>query len=195
MRSKLLKQFPDANIVLEHDVAAATLGEWTIRDLTDELFVYVTISTGIAARMIHQGEQLNGMGFAGEIGFFPVGEADVETTASGSAMEKELSQLYDNITLQEAFSRWTGGDKELDAYFDEKASVLASSIFHVMGLLDPHKVVLGGGVINKQPAFYQLILEKFQLLCKHPMQKDWKARIETSLLLGDSGLYGAAAVK
>lgn len=195
LQSKLLNQFPNAQIALEHDVAAATLGEWAIRELTDELFVYVTISTGIAARMMHQGKQLNGLGFSGEIGFFPVGEADVETTASGSAMEQELSQLYDCMTLQKAFSRWGVGDKNLAAYFEEKADVLASSIFHVMALLDPHTVVLGGGVVNKQPEFYQLILDKFRLLCKHPMQQEWQERLEKSLLLGDSGLYGAAVAE
>src|SRR5699024_5524750 len=69
------------------------------------------------------------------------------------------------------------------------------SIFHVMGILDPHKIVLGGGVVNKQPKFYQLILDKFQLLCKHPLQKNWVKRIEKSLLLGDSGLHGVAVAE
>src|SRR5699024_6450073 len=153
------------------------------------------ISTGIAARVIYQGKKLDGMGFAGEIGFLPVGEADVETTASGSAMEKELGKIYDGMTLQKAFTRWASGDTELGIFFDKKASVLASSIFHVMGLLDPYRVVLGGGVVNKQPKFYQLILDKFQLLCKHPLQKNWVNRIEKSLLLGDSGLHGVAVAE
>lgn len=195
LRTELLKKFPNTHIVLEHDVAAASIGEWTVRELSNELFVYITVSTGIAARVIYQGKELDGMGFAGEIGFFPVGESDVENTASGSAMEKELGKAYADMTLQKAFTRWASGDTELNLFFDEKASVLASSIFHVMGILDPHKIVLGGGVVNKQPKFYQLILDKFQLLCKHPLQKNWVNRIEKSLLLGDSGLHGVAVAE
>src|SRR5699024_6443075 len=103
LREELKQLFLEADVIIEHDVAAATIGEWSVRELNDGLFVYITVSTGIAASIVYSGIPIRGMGLAGEIGFFPVSdEGDVETTASGSAMEKELKDLYHNqLTLQE----------------------------------------------------------------------------------------------
>ena len=164
-----------------------------MRSLTEELFVYITVSTGICASIIQRGQPLRGQGLAGEIGFFPISKDFVlETYASGSAMEKALSAQDDSITLVEAFLRWEQGDQELDVFFDERAYQLAVAIFNMTALLDPAVIVVGGGVINNQSKFFELIKEHYQQLCKHPIQKKWLARIEPSALKGTSGLFGVA---
>jgi len=187
----LAKEFPTSQLAFEHDVVAAALGEWSVRSLTVELFVYITVSTGICASIIQQGQPLRGQGLAGEIGFFPINKDFVlETYASGSAMERALSTQDESITLVEAFLRWEQGDQELDVFFDERAYQLAVAIFNMTAMLDPAVIVVGGGVINNQSKFFELIKEHYQQLCKHPIQKNWLARIEPSTLKGTSGLFG-----
>lgn len=187
------KEFPASKLVFEHDVAAAAFGEWSVRHLSEELFVYITISTGISAGIIYQGKPLKGLGTAGEIGFFPLHEDQVlETYASGSAMERGLGLRNKNTTLAVAFNSWEQGDKALASFFDERAYQLAVAIFNVTAMLDPAVIVVGGGVINNQSRFFELIKKHYQQLCKHPIQKNWLARIEPSTLKGTSGLFGVA---
>src|SRR5690625_3862841 len=145
----LRKEFPEVAICFEHDVAAAALGEWAIRDLSKELFVYLTVSTGIAASIIYKGEVIKGMGLAGEVGLIPVdGLKSLEEYASGSAMEKEIRQLYENISLKQAFQLWEDGHDKFEKFFDLKSYQLAITVFSIAATLDPHKIVLGGGVLN-----------------------------------------------
>lgn len=187
------KEFPSSKFSFEHDVVAAALGEWSVRDLSDELLVYITISTGISASIISEGKPIRGNGLAGEIGFFPVNdEKSLETYASGSAMEKELISESSGLTLERAFNRWQNGDKNMERFFNDRAHQLARSIVNITALLDPHIIVLGGGVINNQGKFYELIKEHYQLLCKHPLQQKWSDRIEKSILTSESGLFGVA---
>lgn len=189
----LAKEFSACQLAFEHDVVAAALGEWSVRSLTEELFVYITVSTGICASIIQQGQPLRGLGLAGEIGFFPIHKDFVlETYASGSAMERALSLQKESITLVEAFLRWEQGDQEFELFFDERAYQLAVAIFNMTAMLDPAVIVVGGGVINNQSKFFERIKEHYRQLCKHPIQKNWLARIEPSTLKGTSGLYGIA---
>ena len=187
------EEFPSSKFSFEHDVVAAALGEWSVRDLSDELLVYITISTGISACIISEGKPIRGNGLAGEIGFFPVNDDKVlETYASGSAMEKELISKSSGLTLEAAFSRWQNGDNILELFFNDRAYQLARSILNVTAIVDPHIIVLGGGVVNNQNKFYELIKEHYHQLCKHRLQQNWSDRIEKSILMSESGLFGVA---
>lgn len=188
----LRKEFPDRRIVFEHDVVAAALGEWSIRNMLDELLVYITVSTGLSGSIIYKGLPLRGTGFAGEIGFSPVKDKTLETYASGSAMEKDLLANYGTVSLEKAMNQWQKGDRDLADFFNDKAYQIAVGIYNVTAMLDPHKIVLGGGVINNQVEFYQLIKDHYQTLCNDPIQQNWTTRIERSVLAGKSGLFGVA---
>ncbi|ALC91497.1 hypothetical protein AM500_18180 [Bacillus sp. FJAT-18017] len=188
----LKNEFPTAVVGFEHDVRAAAVGEAEIRNFNTGLFVYVTVSTGIGASILLDGKPLKGCGMAGEIGFFPVNGGTLETSASGSAMERETAKEYGCKSLQDAFDQWNQGDSCLHAYFDKKASEIANAIFHVSALLDPARFVLGGGVINNQPNFYELVKKHYISLCHHSLHHDWHERLEPSLLKNKSGLFGAA---
>jgi glucokinase len=171
---------------------ASALGEYAIRKQAYDVFTYVTISTGIAASTLFEGIPLRGAGIAGEIGFFQIGNKTLETAASGSAMERELSENHHGITLIQALDQWKNGDHKLTALFNETAHHIASGIFNLTAVLDPNKIVIGGGVINNQPEFYELIKKHYSSFCSHPLQYEWPLKLEASRLKGKSGLYGAA---
>ncbi|MFE7064341.1 ROK family protein [Sutcliffiella sp. NPDC057660] len=192
LRGMLQKEFPNGTFCLEHDVSAAALGEYAVRKHVSEIFIYVTVSTGIAATILHRGEPIRGDGSAGEIGFFPIGKGTLESNASGSAMERELNEVYKINSIDEGMKLWHSGNLEMEGFFSEKATRLALAIFQLTASLGPEKVVLGGGVINNQPEFFELIYKKFKLLCTHPIQNDWILKLEKSVLKEKSGLFGAA---
>nr|WP_275576963.1 ROK family protein [Thalassobacillus pellis] len=192
LKQRLIESFPGSSITMEHDVVAAALGEWGARVLEKEMLIYVTVSTGLSASIIFEGKPLRGEGMAGEIGFYPVNGRTLEACASGSAMEKELKAQYGIASLREGMKLWQEGKKELTRFFEKKAYHIALGLFMVTATLDPHKIVIGGGVISNQPAFYKLIQLQYEKLCKHPIQEAWINKLEKSKLGDSSALFGAA---
>ena len=114
----------------------------------------------------------------------------LEKVASGSAMEKEVQTEYGFSTLKDAFDAWHNGNKEMATYFSNQAKRIARGLYNVFTVIDPDELVIGGGVINHQHAFYRLIIEHFREIANHPAQKDWHERISSSTLANMSGIYG-----
>ncbi len=188
---KMRLEFPDAKFVLKHDVQSAAIGEWIAKGKPNNMFLYVTISTGLSASMIYQGNMLSGNGFAGEIGYMKNEKGKMlEKIASGSAMEREVQSTFQYSSLEEAFDAFNHGDKEMIDYFSEKAAVIARGLYNVFTVIDPSYLVLGGGVINNQSEFYHLIKRKFAELMNHPSQSGWIDRISKSKYKDMSGIYG-----
>lgn len=193
LKEKLQTIYPNQSLVFEHDVIAAAYGEWAVRDFPAELFLYKTVSTGICASIINHGEVIRGTGTAGEVGLIPIeGSKSLEDLASGPAMERGVQAIDPNLNLETAFTVWQEGSTALDAFFNDRAFDLARGIYTLLSVFDSHRIVLGGGVLNNQKKFFDLVMEKFASLCIHPFQENWVERIEHSQLEGTSGLYGAA---
>jgi len=188
---RMRELFPRAHFILKHDVQSAAIGEWSAKGKPGGMFVYVTVSTGLCASMIYRGELLSGKGFAGEIGYMKDEEdRTLEKVASGSAMEKEVQAEYGFSTLKEAFDAWHDGNEEMKNYFSNQAKRIARSLYNVFTVIDPDDLVLGGGVMNHQHAFYHLIIEHFKEFSSHPAQKEWHERISLSTHANMSGIYG-----
>ena len=197
---RLQNHFSFENIVIDNDVYMATFAEWKVSNSNkQETFVYVTISTGISCAIIHQGSIMRGNGFAGELGLFPVltrsskhGFESLEKTASGPAIKKLAEKRFNNsnLTTSEFFSKYENGDQDAKGLMKEVVDSLAHGIYSIICLLDPHKIVLGGGVINNNPFLLNLIKESLKQYLI-PEQLHSLERLFTSELKGDSGIIGA----
>src|SRR5699024_3747633 len=190
LKEKLQGIYEDQVIVFEHDVIAAAYGEWAVRDFPAELFLYKTVSTGICASIINHGEVVRGTGTAGEVGLIPMdGTKSFEDVASGPAMERGVQAIDASLDLEAGFAAWENGNEALDAFFNDRAFDLARGIYTLLSVFDSHRIVLGGGVLNNQKKFFDLVMEKFTSLCIHPFQENWAERIEHSQLEGKLGFY------
>lgn len=140
-------------VVLDNDVCMAAYGEWIQQGgSVHETFVYFTISTGIACCTIHRGRILRGAGFSGEIGlavFSPDG-GRLEEKAAGPAIGRlagdegpEASRLV--------MERFRKGDAQVRSGMDEVIEEWVRGLYAIICLLDPHRLVLGGGVIHRNP--------------------------------------------
>ncbi|WP_210469768.1 ROK family protein [Sporosarcina sp. 6E9] len=200
---RLREHYRIENISLDNDVYLATLAEWKIAgENIDETFVYITISTGISCSIIHNGSFLRGAGFAGELGLFPVLPlADsskfesLEETASGLAIQK-LARKYFNkaeMTTKDFFMSYQNGNDIARNLMNDIVKPLAYGIYSVVCLLDPNKIVFGGGVVNNNSFFIDLVKEE---LAKYliPEQRLVLERIHTSHFKGDSGIIGAGII-
>jgi glucokinase len=190
---RLKKEFPFKKIVMDNDVYMATFSEWNLYGADpNETFVYFTVSTGISCAIIHKGKFLRGMGFAGEIGLLPVkspnGTERLEQTASGPAMEG-----YTNYTMttKQLFENFNAKKNE---YAERIISNTVESIAHgcyALGcIIDPAKVVFGGGIVNNNPFLLELVQEKLREYCI-PEQQKFVSRLYLSKSKGDAGVLGA----
>lgn len=197
---RLQEYFSIEKIVIDNDVYMAAFAEWRFSDIhTDDTFVYITVSTGISCSIIHQGKFLRGNGFAGELGLFPVsakssatGIERLEKVASGPAIKKLAEQRISNpdLTTQDFFKKYVDGNSVAKVLMDEIMDSLAHGLYSIICLLDPHKVVFGGGVINNNPFLLDLIKESLSRYLI-PEQRHSLEHLFTSKLKGDSGVIGA----
>ena len=126
----------------------------------------VILGTGVGGGVVIDGKLLNGRhGIGGEWGHNPLPwplDADrpgplcfcgrhgcIERFVSGPGMaDDHLAITGETWTAQEIASRAAGGDGPAQATLDRYIDRLARGLAHVMNLIDPDVIVLGGGLSN-----------------------------------------------
>lgn len=198
--SRLREYYSFENIRIDNDVHVATLAEWKISELDKEAtFVYFTVSTGVSCATIHRGEFIRGSGFAGEIGLFPVESAffegervRLECAASGPTIEKIAKEKYNDpsIVPKQVFQKYREGCETATSIVQSVTKSLANGAYAIICLLDPQRIVFGGGVINNNTYLIDLIRDHLaELVIKE--QKEALNRLSVSHFKEDSGAIGA----
>lgn len=126
----------------------------------------VILGTGVGAGIVVRGEVLDGPnGIAGEWGHNPLPwprdderpgtlcfcgrRGCVETFLSGPALERDHLQVNgEPLTTHEIVARAAIGDAPCAATLTRYEERLARALSHVINLLDPDVIVLGGGLSN-----------------------------------------------
>lgn len=186
-------------ITVANDVVMATHAEWKAQQTKEEdTFVYVTVSTGIACSIIHQGTFLRGAGFSGEIGLLPsiYSEERIEEVASGPAIADHVMQMKKEeepyeLTTAEVFTQYNEGSKLEREVVEQALEEIAGGLYAVVCLLDPHSIVIGGGVVNHNPSVIDVLKNMLKQYLTNE-QSDVLDRITPSVYKGDAGLVGAA---
>lgn len=192
--------FQVEHVVINNDVYMAAFAEWNKLDMSDdELFIYLTISTGISCSIIQGGKFISGAGFAGEMGLVPVmalneenGIERLEKVAAGPAIEKYAKERFNDqtMTAEKVFKLLAEGNPLAETLIDETVSSLTHGIYLMTSLLDPHKIVLGGSVATHNPVLLSLIKEKLATYVINE-QKHILNQIEISTMGNGQGIIGA----
>jgi glucokinase len=166
----------DLPVAVENDATCAALAEWLLGAATglDDVVV-VSLGTGIGGGVVAGGAlQRGSQGFAGEVGHMivdptgrecPCGRRGCwERYASGAALpeswrsrpDRETSSLAGSTEMLtgamiEAAAR--AGDQVALAVFDDFADWLAVGLASLTNILDPVRIVLGGGVSEVHDLF------------------------------------------
>ncbi|RKQ30267.1 ROK family protein [Oceanobacillus halophilus] len=194
----LLKKFQadySVPVYLDTDVNAACLGEYNygVSRGVDSC-LYITVGTGIGAGLVQDGKVFQGRNHSemGHIlvqkheedpfeGACPSHGSCIEGLASGTAIEKRYSKK--GIELVDNEKVW-----EIEAYY------LAQAIMNYFVVLQPEKIILGGGVM-KQEKLYSMIRQQFMELLNGYLQvENVNELIVAPSLEDEQGVLGAIAL-
>ncbi|MBW4438647.1 MAG: ROK family protein [Pleurocapsa minor GSE-CHR-MK-17-07R] len=147
-------------VAAENDVRAMALGEVThgaARGLKNVLCI--TVGTGIGGALVQDGRIWHGPHFsAGEIGYLYAGAGEtIETLYAGPSIARRYSGQHARhapLTLVEIASRAEAGDAACAQAITAAAHDLGQVLAPVFALLDPEAVVIGGGVPEIGPRWW-----------------------------------------
>ena len=198
------------------DGAGSTLKGIVNQRLNEPLIVYgVIIGTGVGGGIVYDKKLLQGVNrISGEWGHnpmpdFSICEADsdannifnrqrpcycgkkncIETYLSGPSLAADFHYLTGNElkaeeVVQRALQRDPDAEKVLDFYYDNLAKALAS----VINILDPHVIVLGGGLSNIK-TLYSIVPSKWG---KYVFSDEVRTQLVPPEYGDSSGVRGAA---
>ncbi len=195
-------------VFVENDANACAYGEMVYgacREIKD--FIWITVSNGIGSALVLDGKVYEGRyGGAGEIGHINVvqngtkcgcgNKGCLEVYAAGPAIVrryKEKSHNYSpDITAKSIAEAARAGDK-LSLYIYKKTGFyLGKAISYAVNILNPVKVIIGGGVSMSIDLFLPEIKTVVnRMIFRHP-NKDLS--IEKTALSYEAALIGAAAI-
>ncbi|PCN42912.1 glucokinase [Brevibacillus laterosporus] len=201
---------------VENDANAAALGEmWRGAGQGTDNLVAITLGTGIGGGIIIDGKIVHGVkGVGGEIGHVTVnpdgplcncgkkgcmeryGSATaiivgIETAAKEGRSAYLAKQLAEkgSLTAKDAFDAATEGDLAAQEVIDQAAFYTGFGLSHIANLLNPAKIVIGGGVSAAGDALFSLIRKSFDTYT-------WKIAADSCEILpatlgNDAGVIGA----
>lgn len=154
----LREEFGDVPVAIANDVnagAAAELRWGALRGV--DVGLYVNLGTGLAVGLVVGGRVVAGAhGAAGEVGYlrerdsdryFADGCAPLEDRVSGVALRTRGSALLGRpVTAAELFG--LRSEPGVAALLDEAIETLARTVANLCILVDPSRVVLGGGLMG-----------------------------------------------
>ncbi|MGJ9384669.1 ROK family protein [Salipaludibacillus sp. CF4.18] len=192
-------------IILENDANAAAVAEKWIGAATDSKdFVYLTISTGIGAGFFSDSKLFQGTsGNAGDIGHIVIdpsrgtcscGQKGCwEFIASGTAIARRGSELQgQSLTTQEVFELADKGNREMQHLVEQSFEYIGMGCVALINMLDPEKIVIGGGVSQIGDPLFQAIKNYVSKFALNPSGRT--TEIVPAGLQQNSGLIGAASL-
>ena len=216
---KILKQQLKLPVYMSNDANVAALCEKVFGQGKGlQNFVYMTVSTGIGTGLVVHGKLLEGKAFvAGESGHMVVvadgepwkrGEKGcLEAYASGTAIAKYATKHIrkyprskirkfagkEPISAKAVALAARAGDSFAKQIFRRAGNYLGIGIANLLNILNPEKVILGGGVLRSAPSVF---LSEMRKSCrKNAWPEAMKScKIVKSKIKGHVGDLGALAL-
>lgn len=216
MRARLGARFP---IQIHNDVNAITYGEHAIgagRGARDVLAVFV--GTGIGGGIISRGELVvGGDHCAAEIGHMKVVLDEgarqcacglrgcVEAYAGGSFLQARIREDLEagassrvlalagdaaSAEMSHVDRAAAEGDAYAIALYSEVAPLLGTTLANAVTLLNPERLILGGGVLSRTPVLRDRVVTAFEARCNPPALAS--VEVTDAALGDDAGIVGSA---
>jgi glucokinase len=172
---RLLQERLGVPAVVGHDVRTASLAEQLLgaaRGSND--FLFLTLGTGIgAAVVLHGAVYVGAHALGGEFGHMVVQPGGplcgcgrrgcVETLASASAVVRRyraLTQAPADMSTRDVAERVQAGDPVAKQVWEEAIEALSMGIANYITLLDPERVVIGGGMADAGQMLFEPLLAR-----------------------------------
>lgn len=194
-----------APVRLDNDANVAALGEWRFgagRGAADLL--YVTVSTGVGGGWVLGGRPFRGhAGMAGEIGHTVVDPQGpvclcgkrgcVERLASGPYMGQDLAAALERpspLTGEAVAEMAAAGQPDAVRILERGAWALGVGIGNAANLINPERVVLGGGVTKSGDRWWARLRQAARATALPEVQFE----IAPAQFTDDAPLWGAIAL-
>lgn len=157
---------------VENDVNCAALGElWQGAGKEASSIVCLTIGTGLGGAIVLDGQVVNGSSYAaGEIGYMIVDGQPVQNLASAKSLVENVCQRKGisegALTGRDVFDAYLKKDRICVEEIQKFVDYLAIAIANVTYMVNPQKVILGGGVMVRSEIIHPLLeeaLKKYML--------------------------------
>mgnify|MGYP000996439322 CR=1 FL=1 len=192
---KLLSRRFGLPVKMANDANAAAIAEKVFGEGRGiKNFIYMTVSTGVGGGIVIDGKLLEGSSYvAGEVGHMTIeahgekwklGEIGVlEAYASGTAIakfvterirgksaayRKQFADEKGKISARSVKSAAHRGNKLALEAFGRAGFYLGIGVANLLNILNPEKIILGGGVLRSAPAVFW---ETFRKTCR---RRSWK---------------------
>lgn len=192
-------------VKLENDASAASLAEmWIGAAQEAKDYIYMTVSTGIGAGIIINGNLVTGAsGNAGEIGHMVIDpsygkckcgqKGCLEWIASGTAIARQGTKLLKReVTAEEVFTCYFNGDVQIVKMVNAIFERLGMACVSLINLFDVNLIVLGGGVSKVGHPLVNSIENYIKEHALNPKGK--QTQVKQASLGDDVGIIGAAAL-
>ena len=211
LRDQLQAEF-GVPATVDNDANVAALGEWKFgAGQGCASLLYVTVSTGIGGGWVLNGKIHSGAdGMAGEIGHVVVrpGGAEcvcgkrgcLEIEACGTAIARKmrerlvvagrLSHAAEPITGESVSRAAQHGDPLAQEVMDDAACRLGTGLGGAINLMNPQRIVLGGGVTKSGERWWRIVRETARAQALPQMRVD----IVPAQFGDDAPLWGAVAL-
>ena len=204
-------------VEIENDANAAAYGEYTVgagrgsRDM-----FYITIGEGIGGALVLEGRLWTGAtGFAGEVGHITIDTEGIEcecgntgcleTVASGPNIVRRarerlfrdgtssLSKLAvnKNFTAADVAHEANHGDDFAMMMIERTGKYIGTGVASVLNLLNPERIVLGGGVMDAGDLILKPIIQETK---RRAFQPCFEATQILAATLGDDAVTVGAAM-
>ncbi len=200
-----LSQILDVPFYVNNDANMAAFGEYKIgAGQGVQSLVLLTIGTGIGTGIILDGKLWQGQcGYAGELGHASVNpEGDPCLCGSQGCLETEVSapkimnsykeqkSLDEGVSPEEVYRRAKMGDPEALQVYSRAGHYLGIGLSIAINLLNPEKILLGGGVMEASDLLLSSALPTSE---KRSYTSAFNCcRIEKAALGNTAGFIGAA---
>ena len=217
---RLLEDEFNCPVMVDNDANVAALGEYRFGASLGALsLLYITISTGVGGGWILNGKIWHGaQGMAGEIGHTTIDPQGptclcgkrgcVERLASGPYLAQDARQallddpnqgpellrlcggILDEITGEMLSRAAYAGDPLASRLLGRSAWAIGTAIGNAANLLNPHRVILGGGVTKSGLEWWQGV----ESAASQTMLPEIDVEILPAELGDDAPLWGAVAL-
>ncbi len=217
--SEDLERITGLKVHLDNDANVAALGErWKGAGEGGANVVFVTLGTGVGGGIFAEGKILHGVrGAAGEIGHVTVVPENgydctcgkkgcLETIASATGIvrvAKDLAKDFsgdsklrdailndEEVTAKLVFDFEKENDELAKKVVDKISFYLALALSHIGNMLNPEKIIIGGGVSAAGDALLKPVIAYFETMVFPAVRESTKISIATKG--NDAGVIGAA---
>jgi glucokinase len=191
-------------VFVEHDVRAAALAELIAGGGPSGDFLFLTLGTGVGGALVLGGQVYAGShNLAGEIGHMIIApgglrctcgkQGCLETLASASAVVRRVRQAGGygkDLTGLQVGELVLQGDPAASAVWQEAADALGLALANCTVLLDPGRIVIGGGLAEAG----NLLLAPVRRAMAGYLDPMYQVTVQGSALGAAAGRIGAALV-